>query len=309
MDLLIVCLMWLGVSGTQAPTVPPPNPVRHFLIVDASRFPTAVFQKNFCDPQQPACWDEFLRTGMLWAADVDDDNVDDLLIFPGVRHAGSGGPWYFLYHKTGDNWRSIAETDDGEGWQTTLPRFDVLPVVRYGRHDLRVAVDRCLKWTGDRYVEYEPQDYRPLPDGWFNAADNHEAEIFWTIRYAGQQTVTLEPQWFPVSREEFLHGQKKPPVAGADLPRTPGQVLEDPQQGITWVALARGGVWGIRGERGFLLVPRLADPGVGHLTIQGDWLVAFETAEPVPAEDEHPLFRYNRRTHELRLEPEPEGKP
>ncbi len=304
--LLIFCLLWLAVSGAQAPLFPAPEPLGHFAAADPTRFPAAVFQKNFCNEQNPNCWDEFLRSGMLWAADVDDDHSAELLVYPGAKNTGAGDPWYFLYHRAGETWRSVAETEDGEGWQTAAPRFDVLPAAQYGHHDLRVAVDRCLKWTGEKYVDYAPRDYRTLAPGWFNTEDNHEAEIFWAIRYSGQSVVSLEPQWFAVVRAEFLQGEKSASAVGKDMPRTPAQVLEDPQQQITWVALARGGIWGIRSDRGFLLAPRRACAGTSRLAIRGDWLLAYESSE-VPSEDERPLLRYNRRTHELILDAEPEG--
>src|SRR5215469_8054796 len=137
------------------------------------------------------CWTGFQEVRRVWAADVNGDGSEELLVMPGHDFVGSGGWWFFLYQGRGANWTSIAspwqEDQEGSGaWQTRRPRFDVLPRTRNGYHDLRIEIDSCLKWDDTKYVEYAPEDYRELSPQWFNAADNHEAEIFWAIPYSGR---------------------------------------------------------------------------------------------------------------------------
>jgi hypothetical protein len=75
---------------------------------------------------------------------------------------GLGGPLVLSLPDAGNDWISMqkdAKNQDGEdGWGTWGPRFDVLPIVRNGHHDLRVEVDGCLKWDGAKYVWYDPKD-------------------------------------------------------------------------------------------------------------------------------------------------------
>ena len=73
--------------------------------------------------------------------------------------------------------------------------------------------------------------------------------------------------------------------------------VDDAAQEIRWVSLQRGGVWGIRGNSAFLLVPRPSYLGVCTLTIKGDWLLGYDDCV---TEDE-PDLRYNLRTQELQI--------
>jgi hypothetical protein len=53
-------------------------------------------------------------------------------------------------------------------------------------------------------------------------------------------------------------------------------------------------VWGVQGDRAFLLVPQPSYLGAQKLELSGDWLLVYgEIAE------EQPEIRYNRRTHEV----------
>jgi len=60
-------------------------------------------------------------------------------------------------------------------------------------------VNDCLNWSDGKYVPYEPADYAALVPTWFDDADPHQAEIFWTIAHAKAESSRLEPQWFPIS--------------------------------------------------------------------------------------------------------------
>ena len=110
--------------------------------------------------------------------------------------------------------------------------------MRNGHHDLRVEVQRCLKWDGAKYVWYEPEDYHRLSPGWFNASDNREAEIFWSIRYAGQDTMKFAPQWFPLAKNDFfgLELQLWRPALDS---RFVSETLDDPQEHVRWIGRQR----------------------------------------------------------------------
>jgi hypothetical protein len=299
----------------------PSSLARHFSRVPISRFPRAVFLREFCEGtavELKECWASFHDYGGVWAADVDGDHVDELIVQPGHDWVGSAGIWYFLYRRQGNDWISMQRDakdaknkDEEAGWITWGPRFDVLPIVRNGHHDLRVEVDGCLKWDGAKYVWYDPEDYHRLSPAWFNASDNREAEIFWAIRYAGDKTMKFEPQWFPLAKHDFLTLGAPPPRSPVIYPpRIVAETLDDPQEHVRWIGILKGGVWGIRGDRVFFLAPQLSDTfeGIVSLRLEGDWLLAYGhilrdagESEIVP-QDLRPSIRYNRRTHELQIE-------
>ncbi len=301
--LITVCVA-IFTFGLTLPVSPQaPSAVQPFVLVKKTQFPKAILERDLCESNSPAeCWSAFQASGKVWTGDINQDGVDELIVFPGTSYDGTLGWWYYLYQKRGTDWRvlEVAVEEYGPGWQTLRPRFDILPTVRNGYHDLRITVDRCVKWNGQKYVEYSPEDYHQISPKWFNASDSREAEIFWARRYAGLETFRFEPQWFPVHPHEFLEKKlvfSEPP---ADFPRIVSVVLDDREQNLKWVGLDRGGVWGIRGERGFLLSPQLAYLGARTLKFEGDWLLVFESVD----EEDVPSLRYNRRTHELRLLPD-----
>jgi hypothetical protein len=295
----------------------PSSPVRHFAPVAIDRFPRTVFLREFCEGtsvELKECWASFRDYGGVWAADVDGDHVDELIVKPGGGWVGSAGPWYFLYRRQGNGWtsaekgtRDVRSKDDEVGWQTKHPRFDVLPIVRNGHHDLRVVVNECMKWDGAKYVWYEPEDYHRLSPAWFDATDIYEAEMFWAIRYSGQDKIRFEPQWFPLARNDFLTLGGPPPQVQTAYPRVIVQTLDDPQEHVRWIGILKGGVWGIRGERVFFLAPQLSETfeGIASLRLEGDWLLGYGT---IVNDDEKsdkrvlPSIRYNRRTHELLID-------
>lgn len=311
-----ILMMWITLLSSPSPV----SPVRHFSTVPTGRFPRAVFLRNFCEGEPSEllqCWASFRDHGEVWAADIDESRIESLLVMPGGSWEGSFGNWYFLYRKQGRNWvveKIAKDKDDENGWQTWHPRFDVLPIVRNGHHDLRVVVDACLKWDGAKYVWYEPEDYHHLSSAWFDATNSREAEIFWAIRYAGMNKITFEPQWFPLPKDDFRTIFEEPQPHFRVIPeRVVAESLEDQAEHLSWVGMVKGGVWGVRGNRVFLLTPQLSYTfeGVDNLRLEGDWLLAYgaaQDASDVGKSDSvsggrvRPSIRYNRRTHELQIE-------
>lgn len=298
----------------------PATVLRDFVEVGFDHFPRVVIMRDFCDAQNTGqnsaeCWEDVRETGRVWAGDVNDDHVDELVLYPGRDWTGSGGLNFFLYQRRGAAWHSIAMARDSEqeepGWFTDRPRFDILPISRNGYHDLRVAVDQCLKWSGEKYVPYERADYHGLVPSWFNRTEPREAEIFWMIRYADSNHPSIQPQWFSIS-PGFMYDERRRTASDAPDPRSdpwrrngerPRRIdaeTSDPGQEVHWVSLDRAGVWGIRGDRGFLLVPRTSYLGACRLEIKGEWLLGFEDCS---TEDQEPDFQYNRRTRTLRVSP------
>ena len=73
---------------------------------------------------------------------------------------------------------------------------------------------------------------------------------------------------------------------------------------LRWVAIFKGGVYGVEGDRSFLLLPRPAYGGAERLEIDGDWLVVFASVSLEHADPKlevREVARYNRRTRELRV--------
>jgi len=229
--------------------------------------------------QRETCLLSFQETGEARVGDVNGDGQSEWLIQLGARDAGSGGEWFHLFAKRSGKWVELYN----RGWQTLVPRFDILPTVRHGYHDLRVDVELCLKWNGTKYVDYSNDDYRKLRAGWFDRNSPYEAELFWRIRYGGRKEFTFEPIWtqFFESRElgSFIE-------------------VEDRVKGLRWIALFKGGVWGVRGNRAFLLLPQPTYKGSEKLEIKGEWLVIHGELED-PGKDPPIVARYNRRTHVL----------
>jgi len=291
------------------------SPVRHFVEVAFDRFPKSVIRRDFCDERDDAgeCWRDLRSSGRVWAGDVNGDHIDELILFPGVQATGSGGQSYYLYQRHGRICQSIVMAGDTDGWFTDRPRFDILPITRSGYRDLRIAVNDCLKWSNGRYVYYDPDDYAALVPAWFDDGDPHQAEIFWAIRHPKTESSRLEPQWFPISPAFFFEqAQRNMPNRrqaqamleewrnDGGLPRFVISVVDDSAREMRWVSLQRAGVWGIHGNRAFLLAPRSSYLGVCTLTIKGDWLLGYETCS-LEDEQPEPEVRYNLLTHELQI--------
>lgn len=267
-----------------APTTPP---VKHFHKVSKKLFPRSVLEELCSDAESiKECFESFQEIGEVWAGDVNDDGVDELLVFPGGGWVGSAGEWYMLFQQQNEKWIPLYPNQGGSGWQVNEPRFDILPVMHDGYHDLRIAPDWCLKWDGEHYVDYEASDYHKLSPSYFNASNWHEAEIFWANHYRGLDEARVRPQWFPIPRD-FT-----PPM---------GLTVDDPEHGVFWLAQFKGGVWGVDEGRAFLLLPHGPYRGAAKLELDGDWLVIY--AEPEELSAPPPMFaRYNRKTHVLRME-------
>lgn len=253
-----------------------PGGLRHLRPAKKSAVPVSAFRDICADLVNESCRQEFLASGAAWLGDVNDDGRNELLVFPGSSFSGAGGQSYFLYQRQRGKWVSLAE----DGWQLRGRRFDILPVVRQGYHDLRIGVDLCVKWNGTQYEVYDASDYRQLSPDLFLAPDVYDAALLWQIRYAGLTTVQFEPVWI------------------SDVPRGSANAeLDDPLVGLRWVAMFKGGVYGVRGERSFLLLPQFTYLGAAKLRFEGDWLLIYDEQTPPRV-----LARYHRRTHELQIE-------
>lgn len=264
---MLALLLVAALAGTQ----PAPG-VKQLHSVESSAVPQTFWESadevcGYVEPEE--CMQSFQERGGAWVGDLNDDGVDELLV---MMPGGTGGDPYFLFGKGKQGWVPLA---DNGGWLalTRFPRYEILPVVRKGYHDLRIAVDTCVKWDGDKYVAYADDDYRQLSPTWFDAASLEDAEIFWAIRYRGLREFVFEPRWF------------------AEVSKWLGTAIEDKEQDIRWAPMFKGGVYGIRGDRSFLLLPRPAYRGADELELQGDWLVIYA--------EEKEVARYNRRTKEL----------
>lgn len=228
------------------------------------------------------CERKFASEGAVWSGDVNDDGMKELVIFPGGDWSGTGGDTYFLLQRRGNQWVSLFK--DPYGWFTRNAEFDILPITRQGYHDLRIAINWCVKWNGKQYEDYDTNDYHSLSPGFFDAGDWWNADIFWDIHYQGLKSFKIVPQWFSFPPE----GKR----SSANV------ILDDPQYGFKWIALFKGGVWGVQGERAFLLLPQPAYKGAEKLEFQGDWLVIYgDFPDAAPSV----VARYNRRTGELRM--------
>jgi len=175
-----------------------------------------------------------------------------------------------------------------------------LPIIRKGYHDLRIEVDHCLKWDGKHYIDYDFIDYTRLHADWFDTSDSHEAELFWMMRYQEGRSIQFDPQWFTVSAQEFnrpVQAYMSFPVRVLEFPKLPYESLQDPDLGLKWLSFFKGGVWGVKGDRAFLLVPQPSYLGAQRLELHGDWLFIYGELEESRGS---PDVRYNRRTHELR---------
>jgi hypothetical protein len=262
--------------------------VKHFHKVAKSAFPQSALESNICEGEpKKKCLEDFREEGEVWAGDVNDDGENELLVYPGFDWQGTLGKWYFLYQKRGDRWIPLYRDEYDSGWQVRSPRFDILPIVRDGYHDLRVAAAWCLKWDGKNYVVYGDSDYHQLSPPFFDSSDWQEAEIFWDVRYKGLKSISVEPQWFPLPK-------------GWRQDATTVEV-EDTEFNVVWVALFKGGVWGVRNNRAFLLLPQPAYKGSEQMELDGDWLVIHGEIEDFSTPP-NVVARYNRRTHELRME-------
>lgn len=286
----------------------PSPPVKQFRLIEKRELPKT-FLQHLCDSihratEKKDCMESFEKNGAVWAGDVNDDGVDEYIIDSGGV-PGTLGPAWNLVQQRGNEWVELACFKEGgscdSAWNTLRARFDILPIARKGYHDLRIEVAHCLKWDGQRYIDYDLGDYSNLRPEWFDTSDSHEAELFWTIQYHDGKDIRFEPSWFAVSSEEFnrpVQAYIGFPVRVVEFPRLPYVSRQDPELGLTWLSFFKGGVWGVKGNRAFLLLPQPSYLGAQRLELRGDWLFIYgELEEP----DDRPDVRYNRRTHELRF--------
>jgi hypothetical protein len=228
-----------------------------------------IVSKNTClDPDTPAeCLDRFKEGGRVWAGDVNGDGVEELLIEPGT--GGSAGDDEFLFQRVGDKWRMILSAFP------YLERTGILPIVRDGYHDLYLDSLHCFKWSNRKYIPYETGDYRKLRLEYFGPAKTEDAAILWLARYAGLHEFQFQPTWVR-STNQTVSATK----------------LADPGQQLTWVAEFKGSVWGVRGDKKFLILPRPDYRGCERLELDGDWLVIY-------GEEDDLVARFNRKTQKM----------
>src|SRR5215472_9086173 len=147
----------------------PSSPVTHFRLIEKSKLPKS-FLGYVCGGVQDAsdkkdCVEDFEKNGAVWAGDVNDDNQDEYIVDSGGM-PGTLGPARSLVQLRGSEWVELIcrkeENICDSQWNTLRARFDILPIVRKGYHDLRIEVDHCLKWDGKRYIDYDPPDYSNL---------------------------------------------------------------------------------------------------------------------------------------------------
>ncbi|HXT24815.1 MAG TPA: hypothetical protein VN749_08325 [Candidatus Eisenbacteria bacterium] len=283
------------------------SPVKQFRLVEkierSKRFLSYVCGGEQDESGKEECVESFEREGAVWAGDVNDDGVDEYIMDSGAMPATMGPP-RSLIQRRGEDWVDLTclgeENECDSGWNTLRGRFDILPIVRDGYHDLRIAVDRCLKWNGQHYLDYALTDYEQLHEEWFDTTDSHEAELFWIMRYQLGKNTRFEPRWFTVSADEFAQPVKAYiglPVRVVEIPKLPYVSREDPKLSLKWLSFFKGGVWCVKGDRAFLLVPQPSYLGAQRLELRGDWLLIYGEVEDSTG---RPEIRYNRRTHELR---------
>jgi hypothetical protein len=261
----------------------PASAVKHFHKMERSSVPFGLFESQFetfdrANPKE--AHEAFLSSvaGEAWSADLDDDGAEEILIVPDDWSCGSGGCEASLFQKKGTMWVQLAA--DG-GVVGTMPSrgLDVLPVIRHGYHDIRM-LDDCLKWNGRRYVAYAPSDYRQLSPAWFDQSDFWSGVILWEIECAGRRKLRFQPQWVPDSPDWSQNDE-----------------VDDPARSIEWIATFKGGIYGVSGDRSFLLLERPAYRGAEKLQLEGDWLAIYARPETKLIT----VARHNRRTHELKI--------
>lgn len=255
-------------------------PANGFQEVKRSKVPREAILQNCDDLEGHPCWQEFQRNGKAYTVDVNDDGENELLIHIGIQDEGSGGAGYALLQKQGDSWKEI---DDGSWLLYWGLRLRKLENTRLGYHDLRIGHSLFVKWDGTKYVPFEPADFKLLQDSFFDPNDPQDAEILWLIRYAGSKSIDFTPQWN--LRPKTLRSWPHP--------------VKDPLQRIEWFSVYKGGVWGIQGQRVFLLLPRASYLGSTDMQLDGDWLILYGDPWCDDCTSHMELARYQLRSHEL----------
>ena len=113
------------------------------------------------------------------------------------------------------------------------------------------------------------------------------------LNYSGRsgmpaRTLQFKPLWFSVSQEELNRPRQYyvgSLIRVIDFPKLTCESLHDPDDDLNWVSFCRARVWGARGDRAFLLVPRPSYLGAIRLELHGDWLYIFGEVD----EDAHTL--------------------
>ena len=260
-----------------------------FNVVENDTVPQSLIDRiENCDydaAQADACRKEFLEKHNVWSGEVNGDGIDEFLVHPSAGWHGSGGYSVSLYKKEKDTWRSLFD----EKFMVNSFHFQIVPILRRGYKDLRIGASGCYRWEGEHYVLCSAKEYGEWKPDYFDQSNWSNAGLFWEMRYQGKKSFKVKPHWF--DNLPFLSLARRGILNGS--------VLEDSEYSIRWFILFRRGVWGVNGDRAFLLTPVSAR----HLKIVEDWLII----EHFGAGEMH-LSRYNRRTGRLERESAP-GKP
>lgn len=192
--------VFVGTLGVAQPSAASSYPrLQHFRTCARRAVPKALV-KTLCsgstDPIQ--CARTFRASGRAWMGNISAKGAPEFVIFDGER-CGTLGCSYEIYQSQAGQWGALgilaADSDpESPSWITNRPRFDILPTMRHGYHDLRIAVGECVKWDKSQYVPYPPNDYHQLSPLLFDSSNSSEAETFWMIRYAGMSEFTFTPQ-------------------------------------------------------------------------------------------------------------------
>ena len=259
-----------------------------FRKIGNNEVPSAAISAICDNDKDGSCRQDFLRNGEAYEVVVNPAKEPVLLIFGGNGFSGSGGETYVLVQKLAAGWEKIKASD----WQIYHGlHLRKLPKTRDGYQDLRLGRTLCVKWNGNSYVEYETNDFRKLPEAMFDANSIDDAELLWLIRHAGQTGIQVEERWMPRPSEiseQYVNGRPRVEAKGRE-------------GDFTVVAAYRGGVWGVKKDEAFLLLPRPTYLGADDLKTDHGWLIVYGDSCGVST-TETEIARYNLRTGRLMIQ-------
>jgi len=241
------------------------------------------------DVPDPECEQDFRQNGRAYRVDVNDDGVDEFLIHLGGGDSGTGGDGYTLMQKQEGRWKQISGAG---GWQIYHPLyFQKLIHSRNGYHDLRIGRSLFVKWTGESYAEFSPDDFHELGPKEMSLRDPEDAEGLWLIDYAGRKEFELTPRGFPSGKTEVYRR-----AAFAEVNSV-----------VSCFSEYKGGLWCGNGKERYLVLPRATYLGATDIEVQGDWLVAYGDPwcnVPCDCGKSHlEIARYQWRTHQIKISP------
>ena len=113
-----------------------------------------------------------------------------------------------------------------------------------------------------------------------------DADILWMIRYRGSKSFRVDPQWFTIPQ---------------DWGASANVTVEDPIRDLAWVALFKGGIWGVRGRQAFLLLPQPDYKGSEMMELSHDWLLIHGDTDKDLRGPPRVIARFNVGTHVFHL--------